>query len=281
MSKFNLMHCVPHPRMHGLNGYMEVIESVEWGLSQLGHEVGYSLNKYHPSAINIIFGAQVLPLEFLKQIPSNSIVYNFEQLRGLQKEQIRPEVHYYAEHFQIWDYSIPNIDCWKGFGVDNAKLVPVGYAPVLTRIPKCDVQDIDVLIYGLSGEKRLNAFHDLSHSGLSIVFASGLYGDARDTLISRAKVVLNINLYDSSRIFEIVRVSYLLANKKAVVAILDGNTFVEKDVNNAVKFTTMEKLVADCVRLVDNDKERRRLEKAGYEAFAKRDIKEILEKALG
>lgn len=281
MSKFNLMHCIPHPRMHGLNGYKEVIETVEWGLLQLGHEVTYSLNKYDPSATNIIFGAQVVPIDFLKQIPSDSIVYNFEQLRGYQKEQIRPEIRYYAERFQIWDYSIPNIDCWKAFGVDNAKLVPVGYAPIITRIPKSDVQEIDILIYGMSGEKRLNAFHNLSHAGLNVVFASGLYGDSRDALISRSKVVLNINLYDFSRIFEIVRVSYLLANKKAVVAILDNNTFVEKDVNNAVKFTTMEKVVADCVRLVDNEKERRRLEKAGYEAFVKRDIKEILRKALG
>lgn len=281
MSKFNLMHCVPHPRMHGLNGYKEVIESVEWGLSQLGHEVSYSLNKYEPSAINIIFGAQVLSIDFLKQMPSNSIVYNFEQLRGYQKEQIRPEVHYYAEHFQIWDYSIPNVDCWNALGVKNAKLVRVGYAPILTRIPKSNIQDIDVFIYGLSGEKRLNAFHNLSHFGLNVVFACGLYGDARDALISRSKVILNINLYDFSQIFEIVRVSYLFANKKAVVATLDSNTFVEKDVKNAVKFTTLEKIVADCVRLVDNENERTRLETAGYEAFAKRDIKEILRKALG
>lgn len=30
MAKFHLMHCIPKPNMHGLNGYKEVIESVAW-----------------------------------------------------------------------------------------------------------------------------------------------------------------------------------------------------------------------------------------------------------
>ena len=43
-------------------------------------------------------------------------------------------------------------------------------------------------------------------------FGAGL----RDDLIARAKVVLNINKHQA-KIFEIVRVSYLMANAKAVV----------------------------------------------------------------
>ena len=31
--------------MHGLNGYKEVIETVSWGLEQLGHQVSYAVNK--------------------------------------------------------------------------------------------------------------------------------------------------------------------------------------------------------------------------------------------
>lgn len=280
MAKFHLMHCVPHPKMHGLNGYSEVIESVGWGLEQLGHAVSYSLNTASPTATNIIFGAQVIPTKLMPQLPRDTIIYNFEQLRGVPEDWINPQLHYCAEHFQIWEYSQYNQDTWKTLGATNPKVVPVGYAPILTRIPKSDIQDIDILIYGLSGNKRLNVFHRLSQAGLKILFVSGLYGEARDALIARSKIILNVNLYDSTQIFEIVRVSYLLANKKAVVATLDPNTALEKDVIDSIKFTNLENIVENCVRLLENDDERLELEMAGYENFTKRDIKQILQIAL-
>jgi hypothetical protein len=217
MSKFHLLHCVPSPRMHGPHGYREIIESVQWGLEQLGHEVTYSLNAYQSASTNIVFGAQMLPLEVLKQLPRDTIVYNFVQGRGLDRNAVRPEVHFIAEAFSIWDYSAANVDMWKSLGNESPKLVPVGYAPVLSRIPKAQDQDIEIFFYGSTGQKRLNAFHQLSEEGYRVLFASGLYGRARDALIARSKIVLNVNLIDRSRIFEVVRVSYLLANRKAVV----------------------------------------------------------------
>jgi hypothetical protein len=281
MARFHLMHCVPHPRMHGLNGYKEVIESVAWGLAQLGHEVGYALNRYEPAATNIVFGAQVLPIDFLSRMSRDTVVYNFEQMRGLSKDAIRPEIQFYAQHLKVWEYSASNMDSWAALAAPDVRLVPVGYAPILTRIPKPQTQDIDVLIYGMSGDKRVNAFHHLSHAGLTVVFASGLYGEARDALIARSKLVLNINLYDHAQIFEIVRVSYLLANRKAVVATLDPNTVMEGDLARAIKCTTLQRLVDDCIALLDNPAERARLENAGYETFAQRDIRAILQKSLG
>lgn len=274
------MHCIPHPRMHGLNGYMEVIETLAWGLQFLGHNVTYALNHGEPEATNIVFGAHVLPIEFLEQLPAASIIYNFEQMRGLQPNQIRTEVRFIAGKFRIWDYSISNFDAWKGLGVNAPTLVPVGYAPVLTRIQKCKMQDIDILIYGLPGDKRLQAFDSLSQAGLVVMFVCGLYGQARDDLIARSKIVLNINLYDYAQIFEIVRVSFLFANKKAVVATRDTNTYVEPDIGASVKLTTPDQLVDDCERLLADDKERRKLELTGFENFVKRDISKILEKAL-
>lgn len=266
--------------MHGLNGYKEVIDSIEWGLLELGHEVSRSLNKYDSSATNIIFGAQVLPIDFMKQFSSDTIVYNFEQLRGLQKSEIRSEVHFCSEHFHIWEYSRFNLDSWNMLGVDSPKLVPVGYAPILTRIPKASIQDIDILIYGMTGDKRLNAFHGLSSAGLKVIFASGVYGELRDMLIARSKIILNINLYNFAQIFEIVRVSYLLANRKAIVATLDQNTAIEQDINDSIKFSASEKIVDDCVWILNNESERIRLEAIGYDNFIKRDIKGILREAL-
>src|SRR5277367_6044638 len=135
MARFHLMHCV-HPKMHGLNGYKEVIESVHWGLTQIGHEVSYAVNRAEPDATNIIFGAQVLSIDFLKCLPPDTIVYHLEQLRDIDINQLRESVRYCAEQYKIWEYSPYNLECWKRLGVHHVQHVPVAYAPVLTRIPK-------------------------------------------------------------------------------------------------------------------------------------------------
>jgi hypothetical protein len=281
MARFHLLHIVPDPKLHGLYGYREVIETVFWGLEQLGHNVSYAINKPENAATNIIFGAQMLPLTFQQQLPSDSIVYNFEQMRGYETSEVRDEVRSLAENFRIWDYSPVNIESWAKLKARlPVKVVPVGYAPILTRIPKTDPQDIDVLIYGLSGQKRLEVFHTLSQNWIRTVFVSGMYASARDNLISRAKIVLNINLYEHSKIFEIVRTSYLLANKKAVIADRDKETFVEPDLENAVHFAASADIVRDCLKLLEDTKELQQLEERGYTAFLKRDIRKILVSAL-
>jgi hypothetical protein len=285
MAHYHLMHCVPpDPRVHGLNGYKEVIETVAWGLEQLGHQTSYALNQSVRDATNIVFGAQVMPIAALKRLPEGTIIYNFEQMREITAAaQIRAETRYYAQvpHFQVWDYTPANLPSWRTLGRRQVKIVPVGYAPILTRIAKAPRQDIDVLIYGMSGERRLQTFHGLSQRGLSTVFVSGLYGAARDELISRAKIVLNINLYPHTRIFEIVRVSYLLANRKAVVADLDADTSIDDDIRSAVKLaSSLQDLLSLCDSVANNDRERTKLEEAGFSCISRRDIRDILKGAL-
>ncbi|MBI3773123.1 MAG: hypothetical protein HY272_10550 [Gammaproteobacteria bacterium] len=280
MARFHIAHMIPHPRAHGLYGYKEIIETISWGLEQLGHEVTYAVNNFASDVTNIVFGAQVTSIDVLKTLPEHTIIYNFEQMRGLSPNEIKPEVKYCASHFNIWDYSASNTDTWRALGGQRVRVVPVGYAPILSRIPKHKTQDIDVLIYGLTGQKRLGAFHALAQSGLIALFVCGLYGPARDGLISRSKIVLNINLYQHSKIFEIVRVSYLLANRKAVLSDLDPDTYIENDIKNGIKFFTPQTLVDDCYSLLENESDRARLEEAGFQAISKRDIRDILHQAL-
>ena len=74
MGHYHLAHCIPNQRMHGLNGYKEVIETVAWGLEQFGHQVTYEVNNFVTGATNIIFGAQVVPIAELKQLPKETII---------------------------------------------------------------------------------------------------------------------------------------------------------------------------------------------------------------
>ena len=279
MKSFHIAHVIPEPKMHGLNGYKEVIETVEWGLQQLGHSVTYAVNEFSSEATNIVFGAQVLPLDKLQSLPNDTIVYNFEQIRGITS--LREEAKSYASRFQIWEYSQANMEAWSRLETRHpVKHVPVGYAPILTRIPKVESEDIDVLIYGLACPTRLNLFYGLSTRGVAVVFLSGIYGSARDELISRSKIVLNVNMYEHSEIFEIVRTSYLMANRKVVVSDRSPRSFIEPDIEHALKFAAFADVGSEVMRLLDDPTERERLGDLGYEAIRRRDVVEILRSAL-
>ena len=266
--------------VHGLNGYKEVIDTVEWGLEQLGHQVRYGVNRSPSDATNIVFGAQVLPLEAISAFPDETIIYNFEQLRGVPLARIKAALRYSASRFRIWDYCDANLDAWRSLGDADVRVVPVGYAPVLSRLKKAPLQDIDVLMYGLSGHKQLAAFDALSACGLTTVFVSGLYGQARDALIERSKIILNINLYEQAKIFEIVRCSFLLANRKAVVSEIEPGVFVEEDIKSGIVFVQRRDIVAQCIDLAGNADRRAAVEEEGFRVISRRDIRNILKTAL-
>lgn len=283
MSRYHLAHIIPDPRIHGSKGFLEVIDTVAWGLEKLGHRVTRAVNSFARDATNIIFGAQMLPVETQKELAPDTIVYNFDPLRNLslRDHNVKPEVMHYAANFRIWDYSRANLDAWRTLSPRHeVRVVPVGFAPLLCRIGKPSLQDIDVLIYGTTGQERLQVFHELSHGGISAMYICGLYGAARDGLIARSKIVLNINYCNYAKIFEVVRVSYLLANRKAVVADEAADTFVDPDIRPGVRFALLSGVVDACRHLIGNDKERLQLEEAGYAAIQQRDIVKILTSAL-
>ena len=204
--RFNLVHVIAKRRdYHGLLGYREVIESVQWGLEALGHQVSFTINKIADCS-NIIFGQQMLNEETLASLPANTICYNMEQIAGATAAEIKPELHTTARLFQVWDYSRDNLAAWESLNPLRRPIhVPIGYAPVLSRIPHRMNPFIDVLFYGFPTAGRLELFARLCDMGLHSVFVCGLYGRERDELIERSKVILNYNAYDKSRVFEIVR----------------------------------------------------------------------------
>ena len=283
MTHFHIVHLVPTERHHGLYGYIEVIQTITWGLQSLGHTVTYGKNQFVVDCKNIVFGHQVAEQNILSLVPKGSIVYNLEQYNRLTHDDIsndpRFSFPYTVKNFEIWDYSEDNIALWHKLG--NAfpiSKVPIGYAPVLTRIPKAENQDIDVLIYGSPSENRVEILKRLCAQGLRVMFLYGFYGDARDALIARSKIVLNIGQYDKT--FEIVRVSYLMANRKAVIADLYENITIESDIANGVLFAGFDQVVPCCLSLLENEEARVQLENRGFDAISKRNITPILAAAL-
>ena len=82
MTHFNLVHVVGDG-VRGTEAYREVIDSVLWGLRQLGHHATYSANICLYSATNILFGAHLLP-QLVMNSPDGTIYYNLEQISGIR-----------------------------------------------------------------------------------------------------------------------------------------------------------------------------------------------------
>jgi hypothetical protein len=279
--RFHIVHIVPNPRLHGLYGYSELIASLQWGLNELGHETTAAVNSIGRERTNIVLGGQMIAASEIKQFPAGTIFYNLEQLAEISPENLWPVWKSIASEFRVWEYSQRNMGVWEQFQPKfPVTLVPVGWSPILRRIPKVANEDIDVLFYGLTSNARFAAFHSLCHAWVKCVYACGFYGKERDDLIARAKIVLNINRYDRSRIFEVVRVSYLLANGKAVVSDIYADSFVEPDLKDAVAFSSIDGILETCQKLLKDDGVRAELASRGKAIFERRDVREILRSAL-
>ena len=259
----------------------EMAETVGFGLQALGAAVTWAVNDLVvPGPPAILLGAHLLTAEEADLLPSSTIIYNLEQI-GKSSSWCSPVYLGLLRRCHVWDYSSRNIAALARLGLrQRAKHVPVGYVPQLTRIPKSPVQDIDVLFYGSINERRAAVVESLRHKGLDARAIFGIYGAHRDALIARTKVVLNLHYYDTS-IFELVRVSYLLANRKAVVAECHGGTEIDPDIAGAVRLAPYEQLVEACIELASNDAERLALEERGLACISARDEPTYLARGLG
>jgi hypothetical protein len=104
--KFHITDLVPQTRdAHGLTGYREPIETLRWGLAELGHDVAVRTNAFAEDRTNIIFGIQMATPLLVEELPPDTIVYQLEQMAGLQVSRLKPAYHAVARRLRIWEYS--------------------------------------------------------------------------------------------------------------------------------------------------------------------------------
>ncbi len=274
MSKYHVSILRPHGYLHS-SCFMEVAEGLRSALRTLGHEAVVGENTIDAAATTIVLGAHLLHQQEALNLPEAVIVYNLEQLGGAALPGWYRSL---AKRLRIWDYSAANLALWKQEECrEEPRLVEVGFAADLRRIVPAPVQDIDVLFYGSLNERRLQLLREIEASGLRLHVAFGVYGQQRDALIGRAKVVLNLHAYDTE-IFETVRVSYLLANAKAVVSEQAPDM---GELAQAVAVAPYVQLVATCRELVENPAQRQALESRGFRIFSGRNQARFLAGIVG
>jgi SAM-dependent methyltransferase len=261
--------------------FAEVMETVVCGLRALGADVSTQVNRLVvPGPPAIVFGANLLQPAEVDLLPAGTIVYNLEQISE-ESSWCSPAYLQALKACQVWDYSVRNMAALARLGITStARHVPIGYVPELSRIKPRANEDIDVLFYGSMNERRSQVISRLREAGLNAQAVFGVYGQERDQLIARAKVVLNLHYYSTS-IFELVRVSYLLANRKAVVAEHHPGTEVDADMTGAVRLATCDELVPACTELVADRQARQTLAERGFARMAARDERTYLAAVLG
>ena len=259
--------------------FVEVAETLQGGFRALGYKVSVSANVLRFNVPVILLGAHLMTETDAYRLPVGTIIYNLEQIRA-GAWAANPGYFDILRRHTVWDYDARNVEAIvDATGNRNVYHVPIGYVPEMTRIAPAPVQDIDVLFYGSVTPRRHAVLETLAATGLNTHVAFRVYGAERDALIARAKLVLNLHAYDNWG-FEIVRVSYLLANRAAVVCEAVSTEEIDADLRGAVYAAPYDSLVDACASLVRDEPARRRLVEAGFAAFSQRDEVALLRQAL-
>jgi hypothetical protein len=277
-----------YPKVGMLDSYNEVVESYAWGFTALGYEVNQLINCFDPNALNVVFGFLIpYQLGLIDTFPPNTIFFNLERYTHFEPAAlVNTSVGHVASKYQIWDYNQGNVAVINALNPKfQAYYAKISYAPNLEKVPTGLVQDIDVLHYGRLSTYRYDTVSQIAamrpdFTGLSVMTLSNVFGTLRDEFIARSKIVINKS--NGGSIFEVVRVSYLLANRKAVVCVVgDEPDDIEEDLfNGGIKFVKTSEAQGACQALIEDDAARAHYAEQCYELFRRRDIRDVITQFL-
>lgn len=195
----------------------------------------------------IMFGMNI----YSGKIPQRYVVYQLEQYTS--KWFNSRYVALLKNATSVWDYSKCNIARLLELGI-NAVHVPIRYNEVLLhdaieldtvgRIPRyvyrskkrntrrskriVDHNDYkDCIAIGTMCDIRKNVYKKIVAGGMSLVVHKNIWGSDRVDAIRKSKIAVNVR-YFASGILEVVRLSYLIANRIPVIT----HRSIDNDLDN-------------------------------------------------
>ena len=260
--------------------FAEIADTVAHGLRVLGHDVSVCGDPIDVSRRNIVFRPHA-ERDVGRAIRPGSILYNWEQLDE-QSPWVNDQFMRRARLCEVWDYSLQNVAWWAKQGVP-AKHVPIGYYPGLERIA-AEPPEYDVLFYGGLSHRRTKLLRDLKERGLSLQVVDSRnqrWSTQLDSCIARAKIVVNLHFYERVHIFEVARVSYLLANGVCVVSETGQDRADESQWDGGLVWAPYDSLAEECCRVVSaTADERAEIGRRGQGIMRSKRIEDILAAAL-
>lgn len=222
----------------------------------------------------IIYGANLLAAEMVAQLPADSVVVNLEQVSDDSK-WLGSRYMTIMQQLPVLDYSSRNRDNLAAKGISHAGVLEIGYSSRLTQIAHAGVKDIDILFYGSMNERRFKILKRLEMSGLKVVHLFNVYGQQRDAAIARARIVINIHHYESA-VFEIVRISYLLANRVCVLSEGDSADPDLQPFSGGLAVEPYGQLIERCYALLEDKVGRDAMADQGFKAMTSRSQAQML-----
>lgn len=261
------------------NSMSEIIEGLFHTFQKLGCVVDIANNEFILTGTNIVFFSFFIA--DINAIPPNSIIFNSEQINSDSRMVLNP-LYEQLNRFIFWDYSDRNIEKLRIIAPNASILkINIGYVEELERIKTLNEEekDIDFLFYGAINERRKKILNELSSHGCNVYATQSAFGVERDNLISRSKIVLNIHYYET-KIFEIVRVSYLLNNKIMVISECEPDTEIDEYIKSCILCSPYDNLVNSCLNILNDHIKIGEYAYFGFKMFKNRTQLNILKQIM-
>ena len=248
----------------------ELAELIHFSVLELGlkSQITFNYCDNNPSTKNIVLGAHLLNDNLIDDIPENTVIFNTEQIESITENWKKKILNLARKNIIFWDYSQYNLDYLSKTINIKGKLFQIGYQKELNRINHNIDKNIDVLFYGSINARREHIINKLKDRKINVKTLFGVYGKERDDLIAKSKLILNMHMYDS-KIFEIVRVFYLLSNSIPVISEVGSDTKFNNDFLDLICKSTYENIEKNIIYLLENDKKRIELGENGLNAIKK------------
>ena len=255
--------CIVKPKNYPhSDAFWELAELITFSLRDLNNDAIITINEIIQGRQNIILGAHLLDNT---DLPSSTIIFNTEQLWNGAENWVE-RIIFLGKKYLILDYSESNIEFLEDKGCVKVFKFEIGFHPKLNRINKNKKKDIDVLFYGSLKERRKKILIKLVEAGLNVKHLFGVYGAQRDEYISRAKIILNCHHFNA-KIFEIVRVHYLVNNNIPVISELHHDTKIEPFWKSIINGVAIENIADECKRLAKDDIKRLEYSEIAFKNF--------------
>lgn len=252
----------------------------------------YETNDTLIMGLNLYYSSDILRNEYISNKCDKLIIYQLEPLVENHWWSIDKVIASLKGADEIWDYDLDNIEILKTYGI-NAKFKPIVYTNSLKRIQKNDSPDIDVLFFGtpttyrskfienfISGYEFMNDdFIANTYANLSIVSIVHISDHRLDELISRSKIILNLNPYEGVTRQQQTRIFYPLINDKCVMSQRSNRNYFG---NCIIEFDNHQDFGDKVIELIGKDTWRNYPTFTNYPSFSKdrRDYESFLNRKL-
>lgn len=259
-TNYNIKYCIViSPKV--LNFFIEIARVFNETLINFGYDSILD-TKFHKERTHICFGVNNDLI--WDNIPANSKIVNLEQLYDgcvfLNAKYLN-----FLNIYEVWDYSSKNIEFLNNKNIFNVKKINIGYSKSLEYNIFKDEQDIDVLFLGTPNQRRTDIHNLIVNQTVNenIIFKHNVWGEEKENLIQRSKIILNIHFYDS-KILETIRISHLLSNKKCVISEKSGINEENIEWEKGLILCEYNEIVNNVLKYLNDDELRKTQEKQAY-----------------